>query len=758
MIRQNWLIALYLSVVCCSFNPVHANTLEPKISTDVKLEPAFWWAGMHNPELQLILYSRDFPSLPQQLKLDIQGEGITLKSLEYTDNPHYLFINLDLSQAAPQTFELIISSTDSASKTNTPLYRLPYTLQGRAKGSRERQGFSNKDVIYLITPDRFANGDTSNDNQADMLEQVAANSPSNLNYPDARHGGDIAGISQHLAYLAKLGVTQLWINPLLENNQAHYSYHGYSITNLYRVDPRFGSNEDYKALVAKANKLGLGVIKDVVVNHIGSNHWWLNDLPSQDWLNDATKTQLHNRESKPDLIQSAETKSSAMKSSVTSPRFTSHRRTTVQDPYAAAQDHIDFVDGWFTDTMPDLNQSNPKLATYLIQNSIWWVEYAGLSGIREDTYSYADKGFLAKWSKAVMTEYPNFNIVGEEWTANPITVSYWQKGKINADGYTSDLPSLMDFPLYEKLIASLNEPETWDTGFIKLYEMLANDVVYADPSKLVLFEGNHDTNRIFSLVKENIDLYKMALTYVLTAKRIPQLFYGTEVLMSSPTEGRHDGVVRSDFPGGFANSATNAFAGQGLSEPQRQAQHFVRTLLNYRKQSPALQSGDLLHFVPQDGVYVQFRCVLNAPLSAEQKAEALKSRIQNNSLTQHNACTQPSADKVMVIYNKNDKAVTLDINRFASVLGDSGAAADIISGKTVSLNQAITLPHAGVTILELKPNSKSKSKTKSPQNAGLPSSQDSMRSRSKANALTRAHTNNSAINLAKNSTQKGTQP
>ena len=745
MIRQNLMIALYLCLVCSSFNTAYANTFEPDISTDVKLEPAFWWAGMQNPELQLMLYSRELPSLPQQIKVDIQGKGITLKSLEHTDNPHYLFINLDLSQAAPQTFELIISNTDSASKADTPLYRLPYTLQGRAKGSRERQGFSNKDVIYLITPDRFANGDTSNDNQADMLEQVAANSPSNLNYPDARHGGDIAGISQHLAYLAKLGVTQLWINPLLENNQAQYSYHGYSITNLYRVDPRFGSNEDYKALVAKANKLGLGVIKDVVVNHIGSNHWWLNDLPSQDWLNDATKTQLHNRKSKPDLMQSADTKSSAIKSSVTSPRFTSHRRTTVQDPYAAAQDHIDFVDGWFTDTMPDLNQSNPKLATYLIQNSIWWVEYAGLSGIREDTYSYADKGFLAKWSKAVMAEYPNFNIVGEEWTANPITVSYWQKGKINADGYTSDLPSLMDFPLYEKLIASLNEPESWDTGFIKLYEMLANDVVYAEPSKLVLFEGNHDTNRIFSLVKENIDLYKMALTYVLTAKRIPQLFYGTEVLMTSPTEGRHDGVVRSDFPGGFANSATNAFTGQGLSEPQRQAQQFVRTLLNYRKQSPALQSGDLLHFVPQDGIYVQFRCLLNDPLSAEQKAEALKSLTQHNSQTQHNACTQPLADKVMVIYNKNDKAVTLDVNRFASVLGDSGDATDIISGKTVSLNQAITLPHAGVTILELKAR---------PQlNTGLPSRQTSNHMSYSASDLTQAQT----THPIKNSTLKGIQ-
>ncbi|MCU7985525.1 glycoside hydrolase family 13 protein [Shewanella sp. SW24] len=745
MIRQNLMIALYLCLVCSSFNTAYANTFEPDISTDVKLEPAFWWGGMQNPELQLVLYSRELPSLPQQIKVDIQGKGITLKSLEHTDNPHYLFINLDLSQAAPQTFELIISNTDSASKADTPLYRLPYTLQGRAKGSRERQGFSYKDVIYLITPDRFANGDTSNDNQADMLEQVAANSPSNLNYPDARHGGDIAGISQHLAYLAKLGVTQLWINPLLENNQAQYSYHGYSITNLYRVDPRFGSNEDYKALVAKANKLGLGVIKDVVVNHIGSNHWWLNDLPSQDWLNDATKTQLHNRKSKPDLMQSADTKSSAIKSSVTSPRFTSHRRTTVQDPYAAAQDHIDFVDGWFTDTMPDLNQSNPKLATYLIQNSIWWVEYAGLSGIREDTYSYADKGFLAKWSKAVMAEYPNFNIVGEEWTANPITVSYWQKGKINDDGYTSDLPSLMDFPLYEKLIASLNEPETWDTGFIKLYEMLANDVVYADPSKLVLFEGNHDTNRIFSLVKENIDLYKMALTYVLTAKRIPQLFYGTEVLMTSPTEGRHDGVVRSDFPGGFANSAINAFTGKGLSEPQQQAQQFVSTLLNYRKQSLALQSGDLLHFVPQDGIYVQFRCLLNDPLSAEQKAEALKSLTQHNSQTQHNACTQPSADKVMVIYNKNDKAVTLDVNRFASVLGDNRAATDIISGNTVSLNQALALPHAGVTILEFKAR---------PQlNTGLPSRQTSNHMSYSASDLTQAQT----THPIKNSTLKGIQ-
>ncbi|MBW3513286.1 glycoside hydrolase family 13 protein [Shewanella sp. NKUCC01_JLK] len=737
MIRQNLKIALYLCLVCSSFNTAYANTVEPDISTDVKLEPAFWWAGMQNPELQLMLYSREFPSLPQQIKVDIQGQGITLKSLEHTDNPHYLFITLDLSQATPQTFELVISNTNPASKADKPLYRLPYTLHPRAKGSRERQGFSNKDVIYLITPDRFANGDPSNDNHVQMLEKIA---PGNIKHPDGRHGGDIAGISQHLAYLAKLGVTQLWINPLLENNQAQYSYHGYAITDLYRVDPRFGSNEEYKALVAKANKLGLGVIKDIVVNHIGSNHWWLKDLPSHDWLNYPAQTQTSNSAHKPDLTSPNDTGPAH-----TSPNFTSHRRTTVQDPYGAAQDHLDFVDGWFTDTMPDLNQNNPKLATYLIQNSIWWVEYAGLSGIREDTYSYADKAFLAKWSKAIMAEYPHFNIVGEEWTANPITVSYWQKGKINPDGYTSDLPSLMDFPLYEKLIASLNEPEAWDTGFITLYEMLANDVVYASPSQLVLFEGNHDTNRIFSLVKENIDLYKMALTYVLTAKRIPQLFYGTEVLMTSPTEGRHDGVVRSDFPGGFANSAINAFTGKGLSEPQQQAQQFVSTLLNYRKQSLALQSGDLLHFVPQDGIYVQFRCLLNDPLSAELNAKELKSLTQHDSQTQHNACTQPSADKVMVIYNKNEKTVELNLNRFASVLSGSRAAKDIISGNTVSLNQALALPHAGVTILELKAR---------PQlNTGLPSRQTSNYMSYSASDLTQAQT----THPIKNSTLKGIQ-
>lgn len=662
MIRYRLLFVLVLSACCLKYSTALAVDNSVTNTESIRIEPLSWWAGMHNPKLQLMLHSNALPAAHTELKVEITGQDVHFVGIEQTDNPHYLFINLDLRQAKPQTFNIRIFDGDNL------LYQLPYTLAARKEGSRERQGFSNKDVIYLITPDRFANGDPSNDNQADMLEHTA---PDNS---DGRHGGDIEGIRQHLDYLAKLGVTQLWINPLLENNQAQYSYHGYAITNLYRVDPRFGSNQDYQQLVTEAKQHGLGVIKDVVLNHIGSNHWWLKDLPSHDWLNYPQQPNATDAQMAPAARFTS--------TSFISPSFTSHRRTTVQDPYADTQDQRDFVDGWFVDSMPDLNQRNPKLATYLIQNSIWWVEYAGLSGIREDTYSYADKAFLAQWSKALMAEYPHFNIVGEEWTANPITVAYWQKGKINADGYNSDLPSLMDFPLYEKLVESLNAPEGWDTGFIKLYEMLANDVVYTNPSQLVLFEGNHDTNRIYSLLKENLPLYQMALTYVMTAKRIPQLFYGTEVLMTSPTEGRHDGVVRSDFPGGFANSKISGFSGKGLNAKQQQAQAFIRTILNYRKHSAALQTGDLLHFVPQNGIYVQFRCVAKHA-------------------TAGNACYQADANKVMVIYNKNSQAQTLDLSRFSKVLVGNTSAKSVFSGDKINLNQSLALPNAGVMLLEL---------------------------------------------------------
>ncbi|UJF20953.1 glycoside hydrolase family 13 protein [Shewanella sp. OMA3-2] len=619
-----------------TFADIKSAKVESAKVNSVAVEPEFWWSGMHNSQLQLLVYGKNISQFDVKL---INATDINLVSVDAAQSDNHLFINLDLANAQPQT--LTIGLYDN----NTLVQRIDYAILAREKESRNRQGFSNKDVIYLITPDRFVNGNPDNDNHLDMLEQA------NRADKDGRHGGDIMGIRKALPYLKDLGVTQLWINPLLENNQAQYSYHGYSTTNFYKIDPRFGSNQEYKSLVEEANTFGIGIIKDVVVNHMGSGHQWMKPnglgFPTSTWINGQAKWQQDSKD-------------------IT---YTSHRRTTVQDPYTVTADTAEFEDGWFTDTMPDLNQRDPHFATYLIQNSIWWVEYAGLSGIREDTYSYADKAFLAKWSKAVMDEYPHFNIVGEEWTANPVTVSYWQAGKNNKDGYQSYVPSMMDFPLYEKIISSLNEKEDWGSGLINLYEMLANDVVYADPTELVLFEGNHDTNRLYSLLNEDMALYKMAMAYVLTSNRIPQIFYGTEIAMTSPTKDRNDGAVRADFPGGWQSDSSSVLDNTNLSASQLDALNFNKTLLNYRKKSVAIASGTLQHFAPKNGVYVQFR--------------------------------QADGETLMIIYNKNEQPVELDLQRFNQIIQQSKQAKDILTSKTYSLDSALKLTQKGVTILSI---------------------------------------------------------
>ncbi|WP_299569306.1 glycoside hydrolase family 13 protein [uncultured Shewanella sp.] len=604
--------------------------------TNLTVEPESWWADMENSQLQLLVYGENIGQL--QLKLE-QSQGVKLTQVHQSSSQNHLFIDLDLKQAEPQTLQFGLYDNDKF------IQSINYPIQARATGSRERQGFSNKDVIYLITPDRFVNGNPDNDNHPSMLETV------NRSDKDGRHGGDIMGIRKALPYLHELGVTQLWINPLLENNQAKYSYHGYSTTDFYKIDPRFGSNEEYKSLVEEAHQFGIGIIKDVIVNHMGSGHRWMADFPTSSWINGQKEWQQNPK----DIM------------------YTSHRRTTVQGPYAMKEDRTEFENGWFTDTMPDMNQIDEFMANYLIQNSIWWVEYAGLSGIREDTYSYADKSFLTRWSKAIMDEYPNFNIVGEEWTDNSITVSYWQAGKQNADGYVSHTPSMMDFPLYEVLISSLTEKEDWGSGLINLYEMLANDVVYAKPTDLVLFEGNHDTNRLYSLMDNDIAAYKMAMAYVMSSNRIPQMFYGTEVLMESPTKDRNDGLVRSDFPGGWESDEIDVFTQQNLNPAQIDALAFNKTLLNFRKGSLALQQGKLSHYVPKDGVYVQARHY--------QKGD--------------------QSESVMIIYNKNDNAMELNLSRFHAVIKDNKTGFDILSQHSYSLDKPLTLKEKGVIILSL---------------------------------------------------------
>ncbi|MCL1065530.1 glycoside hydrolase family 13 protein [Shewanella olleyana] len=604
--------------------------------TNLSVEPESWWADMQNSQLQILVYGENISQM--QVKLD-QSQGVKLKQTHQSISPNHLFIDLDLKNAQPQTLQFGLYDND------TFVQSFDYSIQAREAGSRDRQGFSNKDVIYLITPDRFVNGNPANDNHPTMLETI------NRADKDGRHGGDIMGIRKALPYLQELGITQLWINPLLENNQDKYSYHGYSTTDFYKIDPRFGSNEEYKSLVEEAQQFGIGIIKDVIVNHMGSGHRWMADFPTATWINGQSEWQQD-----PKNIM-----------------YTSHRRTTVQDPYAMANDRAEFENGWFTDTMPDMNQNDPFMATYLIQNSIWWVEYAGLSGIREDTYSYADKSFLTRWSKAIMDEYPNFNIVGEEWTDNPITVSYWQAGKQNADGYVSHTPSMMDFPLYEVLISSLTEKEDWGSGLINLYEMLANDVVYAKPTDLVLFESNHDTNRLYSLMGNDLAAYKMAMAYVVSSNRIPQMFYGTEVLMESPTKDRNDGLVRSDFPGGWQDDSVNVFTQKNLTSEQVDALNFNKSLLNFRKTSLALQQGKLSHYVPKDGVYVQARSYQQAGKSED----------------------------VLIIYNKNEQAIDIDLSRFSDVINNNKVGLDIFSQHSYSLDKSLTLQEKGVTILSL---------------------------------------------------------
>ncbi|SEA08805.1 glycoside hydrolase family 13 protein [Microbulbifer marinus] len=591
-----------------------------------QVEPPFWWTGMAVPDLQLMVHGRELAGLKAQLDYP----GVELLGTESVENGNYLFIDLRVSpEAAPGTLQIALQDADETRAV------IEYELKQRAPGSAERRGFDSADAIYLITPDRFANGKPGNDDTADTLEGTARSEPG------GRHGGDIAGMHQHLDYIADMGFTQIWPNPLLENNQPGYSYHGYAITDHYRIDPRFGSNEEFRQFVAAARQKGLGVIQDVVLNHIGDRHWWLSDLPAHDWLNG-------NGLKKGEYV------------------ITNHSRFTPLDPYTSDIDKREFVEGWFVDSMPDMNQRNPLLANYLIQNTLWWIEYADLSGIRADTYAYSDPEFLQHWALRIQREYPNFNIVGEEWTRNPALVAHWQRGEHDpASG--GRLKSMMDFPLHYALRDGLANSDSWNSGLIALYEGLANDFLYPQPDRLVIFGGNHDISRLYSQLDEDPALFKMAIAYIATMRGIPQFYYGDEVLLQSPKH-RDDGVVRSDFPGGWTGDRSNAFTGRGLSKKQKAAQDYVRALFNWRRQTPAIHSGKLKHFAPRNSTYVYFR--------------------------------YDDSDKIMVAFNKSDKPQRLDRARYAEVINNETQATDVVTGQRHALD-TLTLPPRDVLVLQL---------------------------------------------------------
>ncbi len=607
-----------------------STTLLAQSNTLQHVEPPFWWAGMNNPELQIMLHGEGIGAY----QATIEYPGVKLKQVTSLENPNYLVLDLELSeQVSPGTMDITLQGPRRSQSISHS-----YELKAREEGSATRESFTPADVLYLITPDRFANGNPDNDEVAGLKEGL------NREFKGGRHGGDIQGINDHLDYIKDMGFTAIWVNPVLENDMQEYSYHGYSTTDFYKVDARFGSNDEYRASVKMCNDMGIKVIMDMIVNHAGSDHWWMTDLPTSDWVN-----------YQDEYLQGEY-------------QITTHRKSTIQDPYVSAIDLKEFTDGWFVTTMPDLNQRNPYVAKYLIQNSIWWIEYSGIAGIRMDTYPYPDKDFMTDWTCAVQAEYPDFNTVGEEWFNEPAIVAHWQQGKVNANGYTSCLPSLMDFPLQEKLVKGLNEEESGFSGWVTTYVTLGMDFLYADPMNLVVFPDNHDMSRFYTQVNEDFDLFKLGLAYTLTTRGIPQLYYGTEILMSNPGTTDH-GVIRTDFPGGWEGDEVNAFTGQGLTADQKEAQAFTKKLLTWRKDQSAVHNGKMMHFSPRNGIYVLFRYDEN--------------------------------DMVMVVLSKSAEEVDLDLSRFSEILPEGSRGVEVLTGESVILDNSLRVPAKKAMVIDL---------------------------------------------------------
>ena len=592
----------------------------------VRVEPPNWWAGLSQSQLELMVYG---PNIARS-SVKVDYPGVRFVSQTSLGNPNYIFITLELDQElAPGTMQLQFEMDGST-------YVYPYHLLKRESIQGRQQGFNASDVIYLMMPDRFANGDPSNDFIDGMLEAA------NRNIDRARHGGDFKGVMDRLGYLDDLGVTAIWFTPVFENDMpfSYGAYHGYAATDMYKVDRRFGSNSEYKALVDSAHARGLKVIMDMIHNHVGDQHWWIKDLPSEDWLNDFDTYGI-----------------------------TNYRAETISDPYVSKYDIDKMTNGWFVKEMPDLNQKNPWLARYLIQNTIWWIEYSGIDGIRMDTYPYPDKDYMAVWVKTVLDEFPNFNIVGEAWVPHIAMEAYWQRGFNGRDGYESHLPSVTDFQVHHTMRKALNEEFGWSTGLSAMYHLMAQDFLYSDPMLNVVFLDNHDTERYLSLVGEDRAKLKMALTFLLTMRGIPQVYYGTEILMSG-FKDPGDANVRKDFPGGWPGDPRDAFTAKGRTAAENDMFNFTRTLMQWRRTSTPIHNGKFMHFIPDDNTYVYFR--------------------YNDEGT------------VMVVVNASEDPKNLGLKRISERLDGFKSWKNPINGQSGTLGESLRIPPMTTLILDLK--------------------------------------------------------
>ena len=586
-------------------------------------EPAFWWTGMKDKTVQVMINGdgvRD--ALPE-----INREGVRLDSVVRLDSPNYLLLYLNIgSDAVPGKFPITL--VNGKKKT-----RIEYEL--RARGAKQYTPFSSADLLYLLMPDRFANGNTANDDDATLNHPVK----SDRENPNGRHGGDIEGITKHLGYIDSLGVTAIWLTPVLENDMPGGSYHGYATTNYYKIDPRFGTNDDYCNMIAEAHKRGLKVVMDMIFNHSGVCHKWMTDMPSKDWYNHTDGSVL-----------------------------TNFRLSTANDPYRSDYDYDRTTNGWFVPAMPDLNQRNPHLLRYLTQSSIWWIEYAGIDGIRMDTHPYADPEGMSKWLAAVLNEYPDYNIVGECWYGEAAGTAFWQKGsRLNTTGIDSNLPTVMDFPTMMLARDAFKTQSTRLTGLNAIYDRLALDYLYEDPQHVLTMLDNHDSDRFLLEMPENLGWWKQAFAFMLTTRGIPQMYYGDELLMHGSKEGS-DGFVRRDMPGGFPGDKVNAFVDAGRTDMQREAWNFISRLANWRRSNEVISKGSLKHFMPENGVYVYQRSY--------------------------------KGKRVVVMMNGTDSENVIDGTIYREIMPEGTTLTDILSGEKITIAREMRLPARALYILE----------------------------------------------------------
>ena len=623
-------------------------TMNAAVKID-RIEPTDWYVGLKDASLQLMVYGKDIKTAD----VTTDYPGVRIDSLVRLDSPNYLLVYMNVKDAQPGTMTLLFQQGKQKKKVN-------YTLKAREKKGEERYGFSNADVLYMLMPDRFASGRTDND-------QIKGLRPykNDRTQPSLRHGGDLEGIRQHLDYFKELGVTALWFTPVLENDSPDHgtqsTYHGYATTNYYRVDPRFGSNEEYRQLCDEAHAKGLKIVMDMIFNHSGYEHPWTLDMPSKDWLNTPEWLSPENQ------ANAVEMKTMDGAAKVNDKYLqTSYKLTPVVDPYASKIDLHETVDGWFVPTMPDLNQRNPHVIKYLIQNSIWWIETVGIDGIRMDTYPYADRDAMAQWMKIIGEEYPNFNTVGETWVTEPAYTAAWQKDSKLSEK-NSYLPTVMDFAFYDRINQAKNEEtDAWWNGFNRIYNNFVYDYLYPNPSNVMAFLENHDTDRFLGEGKDTVAL-KQALALLLTVNRTPQLYYGTEVLMNG-TKHITDGNVRKDFPGGFPGDTKNCFTREGRTQAENAMFDWLSRLLHWRQGNDVIIKGKQTQFIPFNGIYVIAR--------------------------QYNGKT------VLTILNGNHKQADMQLDRYAEVIGNTTAAKDVITGRTVKLDRKLSLKSRQTLILE----------------------------------------------------------